>query len=192
MSIRDQEIGLEPAVRVDQDFAEEYPEADALSTECFLNILRAAERMWDELTRRLKVDYDLSPSAANIMAIIDGAGEPVTPGVIAERAIIAAASTTSVIDTLERRGLVTRSPHPTDRRKVLVDLTDAGRAAIDRILPGIHRLEKEVMAPIGEEELQDLLSLVAKVQASLSEVARQPAQGMDGIRNVPSRLGRSG
>jgi DNA-binding MarR family transcriptional regulator len=192
MSIRDQEIGLEPAVRVDQDFAEEYPEADALSTECFLNILRAAERMWDELTRRLKVDYDLSPSAANIMAIIDGAGEPVTPGVIAERAIIAAASTTSVIDTLERRGLVTRSPHPTDRRKVLVDLTDTGRAAIDRILPGIHRLEKEVMAPIGEEELQDLLSLVAKVQASLSEVARQPAQGMDGIRNVPSRLGRSG
>jgi DNA-binding MarR family transcriptional regulator len=191
MSIRDQEIGLEPAVRVDQDFAEEYPEADALSTECFLNILRAAERMWDELTRRLKVDYDLSPSAANIMAIIDGAGEPVTPGVIAERAIIAAASTTSVIDTLERRGLVTRSPHPTDRRKVLVDLTDTGRAAIDRILPGIHRLEKEVMAPIGEEELQDLLSLVAKVQASLSEVAGQPAQGMDGIRNVPSRLGRS-
>jgi DNA-binding MarR family transcriptional regulator len=180
-----------PAVRVDADFAEEYPEADALSTECFLNVLRASERMWDELTRRLKVDYDLSPSAANIMAIIDGAGEPITPGLIAERAIIAAASTTSVIDTLERRGLVTRSPHPTDRRKVLVDLTKAGRAAIDRILPGIHRLEREVMEPLGESERRDLLLLVAKVQASLSDVARQPAEGMDGIRNVPSRLRRS-
>jgi DNA-binding MarR family transcriptional regulator len=175
---------------VDPDFAEEYPEADALATECFLNVLRASEQMWDELTRRLKVDYDLSASAANIMAIIDGAGEPLTPGVIAERAIIAAASTTSVLDTLERRGLVRRSPHPTDRRKVHVDLTASGRAAIDRILPGIHRLEKQVMGTLDEEEQRILLHLVAKVQFSLAEVARQPAQGMDGIRNVPSRLRR--
>jgi DNA-binding MarR family transcriptional regulator len=190
MQFGNQITAAEPAVRVEADFAEEYPEGDSLSTECFLNVLRASEQMWDELTRRLKVDYDLSPSGANIMAIIDGAGEPLTPGVIAERAIIAAASTTSVLDTLERRGLVERRPHPSDRRKVLVDLTASGRAAIDRILPGIHRLEKEVLHPLTQDEQRDLLSLVAKVQASLSEVARQPVQGMDGIRNVPSRLHR--
>jgi DNA-binding MarR family transcriptional regulator len=186
----DVETELQPALRVDPDFAEEYPGADPLSTECFMNIARASDQMLGELNRRLKADYDLSVSAATVLAIIDGAGEPITPGVIAERAIIAAASTTSVLDTLERRGLVERRPHPTDRRKLLIDLTAKGRATIDHILPGIHRLEEEVMRALTTEERRDLLSLIAKVQASVSEVAEQPAQGLGGTRNVPSRLHR--
>ena len=78
-----------------------------------MNYARATDQMLGELNRRLKADYDLSISAANVLAIIDGAGEPITPGVIAERAIIAAASTTSVLDTLEktRAGGAAASPH---------------------------------------------------------------------------------
>lgn len=180
----------EPALRVDPDFAEEYPGADALSTECFMNIARASDQMLAELNRRLKADFDLSVSAATVLAIIDGAGEPITPGVIAERAIIAAASTTSVLDTLERRGLVERRPHPTDRRKLLIDLTPTGRNTIDHILPGIHRLEEEVMRALTADERRELLGLIAKLQASVSLVAQQPAQGLGGTRNVPSRLHR--
>lgn len=183
---------IQPSQRVDPDFAEEYPGADPLSTECFMNIARASDQMLGELNRRLKADFDLSISAANVLAIIDGAGEPITPGVIAERAIIAAASTTSVLDTLERRGLVERRPHPTDRRKLLIDLTANGRSTIDQILPGIHRLEEEVMRALTPEERRDLLGLIAKVQASVSVVAEQPAQGFGGTRNVPSRLRRPG
>lgn len=156
-----------------------------------MNYARATDQMLGELNRRLKADYDLSISAANVLAIIDGAGEPITPGVIAERAIIAAASTTSVLDTLERRGLVERRPHPTDRRKLLIDLTPTGRSTVDHILPGIHRLEQEVMGALTIEERQDMLRLIAKVQMSLARVAEQPAKSLDGTRNVPSRLGRS-
>ncbi len=186
----DLETELQPALRVDPDFAEEYPGADPLSTECFMNIARASDQMLSELNRRLKADYDLSVSAATVLAIIDGAGEPITPGVIAERAIIAAASTTSVLDTLEKRGLVERRPHPTDRRKLLIDLTAKGRSTIDHILPGIHRLEEEVMRALTTDERRDLLGLIAKVQASVSQVAEQPAQSLGGTRNVPSRLHR--
>jgi DNA-binding MarR family transcriptional regulator len=186
----DLETELQPALRVDSDFAEEYPGADPLSTECFMNIARASDQMLGELNRRLKADYDLSVSAATVLAIIDGAGEPITPGVIAERAIIAAASTTSVLGTLEKRGLVERRPHPTDRRKLLIDLTANGRTTIDHILPGIHRLEEEVMRALTPDERRDLLGLIAKVQTSVSKVAEQPAQGLGGTRNVPSRLHR--
>lgn len=184
------ETELQPALRVDPDFAEEYPGADPLSTECFMNIARASDQMLGELNRRLKADCDLSVSAATVLAIIDGAGEPITPGVIAERAIIAAASTTSVLDTLEKRGLVERRPHPTDRRKLLIDLTATGRTTIDHILPGIHRLEEEVMRALTPDKRRDLLGLIAKVQASVSKVAEQSAQGLGGTRNVPSRLHR--
>ena len=180
----------QPALRVDPDFVDEYPGSDPLSTECFMNLLRASDQMLSELNRRLKLSFDLSVSAVNVLAIIDGAAEPITPGVIAERAIIAAASTTSVLDTLERRGLVERQPHPTDRRKLLIDLTPEGRQTIDRILPGVHRLETAVMQPLSEEERRQLLGLIAKVQASLSKVAGGPAEPLGGTRNVPSRLRR--
>lgn len=184
--------GPEPAVRVEPDFAEEYPGADPLSTECYLNIARAADLMLGQFDRRLKTEFDLSISAANVLAIVDGAGEPITPGEIAERAIIAAASTTSVLDTLERRGLVERRPHPTDRRKLLIELTPEGRKTIDQILPGIHRVETRVMSALTPDERREMLALIAKVQASVASVAEEPAEPLSGIRNVPERLNRSG
>jgi DNA-binding MarR family transcriptional regulator len=55
---------------------------------------------------------------------VDG---PSTPTAIAARLQVTTASTTELIDRLERAGLVTRAPHPSDRRKVLVALTDSGR-----------------------------------------------------------------
>ena len=37
---------------------------------------------------------------------------------------------TSLLDTLEGRGLVERHPHPSDRRKVLIHLTAEARARV--------------------------------------------------------------
>ncbi len=45
---------------------------------------------------------------------------------------------TSLLDTLETRGLVERQPHPTDRRKVLIQQTDQAREIVDRMLPAAH------------------------------------------------------
>src|SRR5438874_1735159 len=68
-------------------------------------------------------DHRLSGTAKQALAILDGAGEPLEPGVIADRLIITSGSTTSLLDTLEKAGLVRRTRHPEDRRKVLVDIT---------------------------------------------------------------------
>jgi DNA-binding MarR family transcriptional regulator len=54
------------------------------------------------------------------------ASGPRTPSDIADRLQITTASVTELVDRLERNGLVSRVPHPTDRRKVLVTLTAAG------------------------------------------------------------------
>jgi DNA-binding MarR family transcriptional regulator len=39
---------------------------------------------------------------------------------MAERLIVTTASVTSLLDTLERRGLLERRPDPTDRRRPLI------------------------------------------------------------------------
>jgi DNA-binding MarR family transcriptional regulator len=50
----------------------------------------------------------------------------VTPGELAEHEKMQPPSMTRVIAVLEERGLVERTPHPTDRRQVTVTCTEAG------------------------------------------------------------------
>jgi DNA-binding MarR family transcriptional regulator len=178
------------AIHVEPDFAEEFPGADALSAECYVNICHTGDRLLAEVNRRAKASFDLSASAVTVLAIVDGATEPITPGLIAERAIVSSASATSVLDTLEKRGLIVRRPHPDDGRKLVIDLTDAGRAIIDRVLPGIHMLETRVMSALTPADLAQLMRLLSKVQASAATVATEPPEPLDGIRHVPARLGR--
>ena len=82
-----------------------------------------------ELHNRYTQDeYQLSPGGREILAVVEGAGEPLEPTVIAQRLLITTGSVTSLLDNLEKRGLIRRMPHPHDRRKLLVDITP-GRAS---------------------------------------------------------------
>jgi DNA-binding MarR family transcriptional regulator len=177
-------------MHVEPDFAEEFPGSDALSAECYINLCFTGDRLLAEISRRAKATFDLSASAVAVLAIVDGATEPITPSVIAERAIVSSASATSVLDTLEKRGLLVRRPHPDDGRKLVIDLTDAGRAIIDQVLPGIHTLETRVMSVLTPAERAQLMRLLSKVNASVATVATETPEPLGGIRNVPSRLGR--
>ena len=178
------------ALHVDPDFEEEFPGADPSSAECYINICRTGDRLLGELNRRTRATFDLSASALTVLAIIDGSTEPITPGVIAERAIISSASATSVLDTLERRGLIVRRAHPDDRRKLVIELTTEGRRVVDRALPGAHRLETQVMSVLSASERTQFLRLLAKIQAGAARVAASEPEPLEGVRNVPSRLRR--
>jgi len=51
-------------------------------------------------------------------------------GKMGERLMVHPTSITNTIDRLERQGYVRRVPHPTDRRAVLAEITDEGRAVV--------------------------------------------------------------
>src|SRR3954468_19229745 len=50
---------------------------------------------------------------------------PMSPGELAGQERVQPPSMTRVVVALERMGLVTRTPHPTDGRQVIIDLTPA-------------------------------------------------------------------
>lgn len=65
---------------------------------------------------------------------------------ISERLQVHQSSVTNAVDRLEAAGLVTRSPHPADRRATLVALTTAGRELTDKATDSINR---DVFAVLG-------------------------------------------
>ncbi|MEZ0069429.1 DNA-binding MarR family transcriptional regulator [Streptacidiphilus sp. MAP12-20] len=59
---------------------------------------------------------------------------PATTADLARAEFVRPQSMRITVAALEERGLLLRSPHPTDGRQVLVELSDAGRATITGIL----------------------------------------------------------
>jgi len=179
-------------VRVDPDFEEEFPGADGRATECYANIVRTGDLLIGLHNAQAWEDHRLSATAKQALAVLDGAGEPLEPGVISERLLITSGSVTSLIDTLEKAGLVTRSRHPVDRRKVLVDITDAGAAIVDAMLPSLHARERVIISDaLTPAEQHTLLALLAKVQQSaLGHAGDAPERGA--VRRRPARLPRRG
>jgi DNA-binding MarR family transcriptional regulator len=134
-------------------------------------------------------NHDLSHAALNALAVIEGEGAPVAAGEVAARMHITTGTTTTVLDTLERKGYVRRLADPADRRKVLVDVTPEGQAVLDRLLPEVQVLCRAVMDQLSENQQRQLLRGLEAVRAALAatpdELPPAPA------RRRPARLTRS-
>jgi DNA-binding MarR family transcriptional regulator len=81
---------------------------------------------------------------------------------------------TSLVDTLERRGLVERRRHPTDRRKVLIHLTPEAQRVVDQQLPAIHAVIAEAISTLAEADREHLLAALTTIRARVSLMAGQP------------------
>ena len=177
-------------VKVDDDFADEFPDGDATSTEAFATLVRAGTAALLELERRVDASFGVSQPAATMLAVLDGAAEPLTPSQISERLLVPSASTTTTLDALERRGWTRRVPNPDDRRSTLVEITDDGRAVADRVLAGVRTLERDALDGLSPSERRHLLRLLAKTIARVADLASAPPPPLEGRRNRPRRLQR--
>ena len=131
--------------------------------------------------------HGLSNAAAQTLAIIEGAGEPLAPSVIAERLMITTGSMTSLLDTLERRGLVRRQAHPSDRRRLLVQLTDEGEALVDAFLPEIVAVQTALAAGLSEADRAAVVHLSERLAeaARTIDVLNVAAQAKPRIKRPP-------
>ncbi|MDO3634757.1 MarR family winged helix-turn-helix transcriptional regulator [Mycolicibacterium arseniciresistens] len=73
-----------------------------------------------------------------------------------------------VVDTLEREGLVTRKPHPGDRRAFAVTLTDKARDLLPALDAQGRAQEDEIAATLTSAERAEFLRLLQRVSTGLA------------------------
>ena len=93
--------------------------------------LRGAVLILARRLRHQQAGDELSPSEAAVMGRVGRAG-PMTPGQLAKSEHVQPPSMTRIIERLETRGFLRRTPDPNDRRQVLVSRTDAGNDFVER------------------------------------------------------------
>ncbi|UQX88797.1 MarR family transcriptional regulator [Jatrophihabitans telluris] len=83
----------------------------------------------DKHSRRTEITEALGMSFIRAKALRRLARGELSMRALAQEMATDASYTTLVVDDLCRRGFVTREPHPSDRRRKIVRITDDGRAA---------------------------------------------------------------
>ncbi len=155
-------------IQLSPDFSEQYPDASPKATEAAMNLVRTSDLLVKRIAELVQ-PFDLTPSSGLVLGILADAGAPMPPNQIAERLIISRASMTSLLDSLERRGYVRRLPHATDRRMLLIELTDAGRQVAHEFRLLVHRHQKAWLAVLTEQEQGQLMDALHRLQAVLTE-----------------------
>jgi DNA-binding MarR family transcriptional regulator len=133
--------------------------------------VRTGEAFLALADRRLR-SYGLSAGARQVLAVLDGDGGSLSPTTIADRLIITTASMTSLLDTLQRRGLVQRTPDANDRRRVVVTITTEGQTVIRRLLPEMLALQDEVAAGLSPADRAELVRLLGTLRAGIAAAAQ--------------------
>jgi DNA-binding MarR family transcriptional regulator len=154
--------------QVAPDFEQRYPNASARATTCAMNLVFTADLLVKRIASLLQ-PFDLSPGSALVLSILADSESPLPPNKIADRLIISRASVTGLIDSLERRGYVQRRPHLSDRRMLLVELTDTGRHVAHAFRPIVHHQQKVWLEALSEKEQQRLIDSLQQLQAKLMD-----------------------
>ena len=112
-------------------------------------------------------DLGLNLSEASLLAFVEESG-PLTQTRLAQRLGLGRAATGSVIDSLERRGLVERQPDPDDRRVWLVTVTRSGKDLVEQVNASDQVLRSELRACISRTDRQQLAALLVRLQENLA------------------------
>jgi DNA-binding MarR family transcriptional regulator len=156
----------------------EFPDLDPSATEVFLNLLRAGDETFHVVEAHL-AQHDITQGRFGVlMALMSNrnpatmAVSPLSPAEIADHTGVTRATITGLVDTLERDGLVLRTPDPEDRRMLSVGLTERGEKLLRTILPPHFRQMAWLMEPLSESERKTLVRLLTKVLERASSVTR--------------------
>lgn len=134
-------------------------ERRALDT--YIKLMRASETVATHI-KRLLAEQNLTISQLGILEALLHLG-PLCQTDLGTKLLKSSGNITTVVDNLEKRGLVRRDRNRDDRRYVDVSLTDEGRELIEGYFPEHVREIHQVISPLTAEEQQELGRLCRKL-----------------------------
>jgi MarR family transcriptional regulator for hemolysin len=91
------------------------------------------------------------------------------------------ATLTHHLNSMDEQGLITRRRDPANRRVHLVELTDAGEAAFDRLRGAATDFDKRLRAGLSDEDIDLLAGLLGRLEANVTaSVPSSPAASLPG------------
>ena len=131
-----------------------------------LGLLRTADAVKRSLAQVIE-PHGLTGTQYNVLRILRGAGADGLPTLsIGERMIEQTPGVTRLVDRLERKGLVERTPCAKDRRRVFCRMTAKGLELLKELDDPVNRWDARSVSVLPPSELDSLIDLLDRVRAS--------------------------
>lgn len=161
------------------------PDCDPLAIQALIWLFRAYNAAYTAHADELR-PLGLSTSAFNVlMALRNTPGEMLEPHQLSERLLVTRPSISGLLDTLDTKGLVARTPAVEDRRRVHVRLTSRGRELLERHAAAHSRCQDELFADLSPDERAQLVVLLRRIRGACPpSLAPSPAFNPAGDRSA--------
>lgn len=125
-------------------------------------VLTRTYKTFMEIDQRNIRSYGLNTTEFGVLELLYNKG-PHPLQQIGEKILITSGTITYVIDKLEKKGMIVRSPSPQDRRVVYAEITAAGKAKMAEILPNHYRKLAKALEGLNEQEKEQAMMLLKKL-----------------------------
>lgn len=118
---------------------------------------------WEDSVVR---DSGLTTAQAHAVEIVGHAG-PIKMKNLAEKIGVTTGTLTVAVDRLEKKGLMKRKPHETDRRSYLIELTPQGQEIFKEHHNFHIQMTQEIVAGLTPEEQEQFAKILEKMLAKI-------------------------
>ena len=126
---------------------------EVLALDTFIKLARSFASVQAQVLPHLQREHGLTESQFAVLEAVHHLG-PLSPGQLCQKILRSGSNVTTVVDNLERDGLVTRERHETDRRIQMVQLTERGRGVIMSAFPAhVSRIAGALTVLTSDEQL---------------------------------------
>lgn len=149
-------------------WSRERSDLDLAPVEVFSRISRLA-RLLDRARREAFSSHEIETWEFDVLSALRRAGRPyqLSPGALLRQTMVTSGTMTNRVDRLAHRGLVERSPDPSDRRGVLVRLTASGKSAVDGAFESLLDRERALLSGLPGSDRAMLADLLKQLMVPL-------------------------
>ena len=160
----------DPVQRIVDQWASVHPDLDTTPMAIMGRVHRLSRTVAAHVEQHFGA-HGINRGDYDVLASLRRAGDPpiLTPGQLCSGLLLSSAGVTGRLDRLERNGLVRRRPNPGDGRGVLVELTDAGRELVDRLVAEDMERQAAWTAQLSATERAELVRLLAVLQRAVDD-----------------------
>jgi DNA-binding MarR family transcriptional regulator len=148
------------------------PELGLSAMEIFGRLTRAGSRI-----DRQFLAHGMDREAFDLLATLRRGGPPyeLTPSQLSRSLLASSATMTGRLDRLARLGFIERRAHPSDRRGVIVRLTEQGVRATDELVEALLEEQERILDAFTPEDRRRLVELLRALMLALD--SREPDDG---------------
>lgn len=129
----------------------------------FLSPLHKASRQLSVYLENLGGERALGPTEGHLVTYLRSYA-PASVGELVRVFGIKQSTFTSILDRLERGGLVRRELNPADRRSFLIHITDAGRAQAEQSTRTLETLEAGIRARVNARDVEGFQAVMRAIE----------------------------